>query len=263
MSYEDFFHSLTPYNFVASKEDDDDDEEEAKEGEEKKKEPGYFDKFTPEIMTIVDANKDEKIDFNEYIFFITLLQLPEGEIMRTIEKLSPEERKVTRDQFAPEFRKLRKSTALGAKQLNKSFIPDGRKITSDEARITETIVEHLFMDKEQITIDDFNNLKGKLKYALLHYEFHQFEVDENDTISAEDFAKSLLSCLTFQKAMTYMRRIHTLNLEGRVGFNEYVAFHNLIEKADIIKMKIGKPPPFILYSNLQVPVQIHVQRTMR
>lgn len=82
-------------------------------------------------------------------------------------------------------------------------------------------------------------LKSKLKEALLHYEFYQFEVDENETISAEDFAKSLLSCLTFTQAHSYMKRIHSLNLEGRVSFNEFVAFHGLIERADIIKMKIA------------------------
>lgn len=250
MSYNDFFHSLTPYNFVASNDDDDDDKkdddkkEEDKESNseeaEKKKVPGYFDKFTPEIMTIVDANHDEKIDFNEYIFFITLLHLPEGEVLRVIEKISPEERKVSKLQFGPELIRLRKSTALGSKQHSRSFIPDGRKITSNEEQITECIIEHLFNEKEFITIDDFTQLKNKLKNALLHYEFHQFDVDENETISCEDFAKSLLSCLNFNQATKFMRRIHSLNLEGRVSYPEYVAFHNLIEKADIIKMKIGK-----------------------
>lgn len=258
MSYEDFFHSVTPYNFVASKDDDDDDDEEGKEKEEPK-EPGYFDKFTPEIMTIVDANKDQKIDFNEYIFFITLLQLPEGEIMRTIEKVNPEERKINRAQLGNELKHLRKSTALGSKQTSKSFLPDARKITSDDNHITECILEHLFNGKEFITIEDFSSLKNKLKYALLHYEFHQFEVGEDGSISAQDFAKSLLSCLNFSQASKYSRRIHSLNLKGSVTFEEYVAFHNLIEKADIIKMKIGKLAVSDQFSNLQVLEQADVQ----
>ena len=256
MSYKDFFHSLTPYNFVGGKDDDE-------EGKEEDKAPGYFDKFTPEIMTIVDANKDEKIDFNEYIFFLTLLQLPEGEILRAIEKINPEEKKVTKEQFIPELKKLRKSTSFGSKQISKTFIPDSRKITSDEHQITETIIDNLFHDKEFITIDDFTAIKNKLKYALLHYEFHQFEVDDKDTISAEDFAKSLLSCLNFSQASKYCRRIHSLNLKGRVGFQEYVAFHNLIEKADIIKMKIGKIQEFDIYSCLSVLESVYVQRAMR
>ena len=180
-----------------------------------------------------------KIDFNEYIFFITLLQLPEGEIMRTIERINPEEKKISRTQFAPELKKLRKTTTLGKKQSNASFVPDGRKIHSSEGALQKCILDHLFNDKEFITIKDFSLLKGKLKEALMHFEFHQLEVDENDTISAEDFAKSLLSCLSFSQAHSYMKRINSLDLQGRVSFKEYVAFHRLIEKADIIKMKIA------------------------
>lgn len=160
--------------------------------------------------------------------------------MRTIEKLNPEEKKVTKEQLRPELTKLRKATSMGNKQQNKSFMPDGRKIKTDESHITDCIIEHLFKDKEHVTITEFAKLKNKLKEALLHYEFHQFETDENGTISAEDFAKSLLSCLSFGQAVKYLRRIHDLNLQGRVTFHEYVAFHKLIEKADIIKMKIGK-----------------------
>jgi hypothetical protein len=40
---------------------------------------------------------------------------------------------------------------------------------------------------------DFMNFREKLKLALRHYEFHTYEMQgENETISAEDFAKSLL-----------------------------------------------------------------------
>jgi len=72
-------------------------------------------------------------------------------------------------------------------------MPDARKITTNEDNITKCVVEHLFNGMETITIDDFINLKQKMKHALLHYEFHQFEVDDSETIAAEDFAKSLLS----------------------------------------------------------------------
>jgi Ca2+-binding EF-hand superfamily protein len=225
MSYKDFFHSLTPYSFHVP-------------SEEKK---DYFEEHTPQIMTLVDVNNDKKIDFNEYIFFITILQLNEGEMIRTFEKVDPENKRMTKDQFEQALTTLRKATALGSKQQNRSMLPDGRKITTVETDLQEcnkTLVEHLFADKEFVTIDDFTVLKRSLKEALLHYEFNQFEVDENGTISSEDFAKSLLSCFTFSQAYSYLSRIHSLKLEGRVSFNEYIAFHCLIEKADLIKIKI-------------------------
>lgn len=67
----DFFFSLTPYSF----------------NEQPENKKNYFEDHTPEIMSLVDVNGDKKIDFNEYIFFITILQLHEGEILRTFEKI--------------------------------------------------------------------------------------------------------------------------------------------------------------------------------
>jgi len=40
---------------------------------------------------------------------------------------------------------------------------------------------------------DFMNFREKLKLALRHYEFHTYEMHgDTESISAEDFAKSLL-----------------------------------------------------------------------
>jgi hypothetical protein len=40
---------------------------------------------------------------------------------------------------------------------------------------------------------DFMNFREKLKLALRHYEFHTYEMQgDTESISAEDFAKSLL-----------------------------------------------------------------------
>jgi len=59
MSYDDFFNSLTPFNFHKQE-----------KGENEKH---YFEKFTPKVLKIADANNDGKIDFPEFIFFLTLL----------------------------------------------------------------------------------------------------------------------------------------------------------------------------------------------
>jgi len=103
----------------------------------------------------------------------------------------------------------------------------------------KALVNLLFSEKDAVTVEDFLEIKFSLTKALLHYEFHQFETDDNDTISASDFAKSMLSTLQFNQAMTYLKRIGSIELEGRVSFDEYVAFAKFIEKCDIIKMKIA------------------------
>jgi len=72
MSYDDFFNSLTPFNFHKQE-----------KGENEKH---YFEKFTPKVLKIADANNDGKIDFPEFIFFLTLLQLPESEIFQVFKR---------------------------------------------------------------------------------------------------------------------------------------------------------------------------------
>lgn len=77
-----------------------------------------------------------------------------------------------------------------------------------------------------------------MQEALWHYEFNQFEVDEAGTISAKDFAHSLLAYLTYNNAMTYFKRIKKLDFEGWVAYPEFVAFNWFMNYADMIKMKI-------------------------
>ena len=56
MSYSDFFKSLTPYNYTEMKDN-----------------KAYFEKFTPEVLKVADADDDGVISFPEFFFFVTIL----------------------------------------------------------------------------------------------------------------------------------------------------------------------------------------------
>jgi len=62
--------------------------------------------------------------------------------------------------------------------------------------------------------------------------------DEKETISIEDFAKSLLVCLPHNQATVYLKRIESLKLEGEVSFREFIAFQRFIDEVDNIKEKV-------------------------
>ena len=85
---------------------------------------------------------------------------------------------------------------------------DAWEITANEEELlscNDTLINVLFKDKEAITLKDFTNIKFALNKSLWHYEFFNLDPDENDTISAENFAKSLLSTLSFNKAQNYLK----------------------------------------------------------
>ena len=130
---------------------------------------------------------------------------------------------------------------IGKKQLNTAIL-DPRNISAGEQEFldcNQSLIDLLFSDKDKITVDDFMKIKFALQKSLYHYEFYQFEVDDDSTISAGEFAKSLLSTLSFTKTNTYLKRIQSLSLDGRVTLKEFIAFQRFIAKADIIKMKIA------------------------
>lgn len=138
---------------------------------------------------------------------------------------------------------LRKKTLLGTKQTNKGFVPDARLISATEEEFLETnkeICEELFKTKDHYTMKDFLEFRQQLKTALRHYEFHQYALldEEKETISVEDFAKSLLVYLPYNQANVYLKRIQRLKLEGEVDFKEFIAFQRFIDDVDNIKEKV-------------------------
>ena len=120
---------------------------------------------------------------------------------------------------------------------------DSRKISASEEdfqNANDEICKTLFAGKEHITLRDFTDFREKLKTALRHYEFHQYGLvnEEKDTISLENFAKSLLVCLPPNQIARYLKRIDQVKLEGEVSFKEFIAFQRFIDDVDHIKEKV-------------------------
>jgi len=56
MTYDDFYRANTPYNYTELRSPED-----------------YMEKYKPELMEIVDCDKNGQISFTEFFFFLTLL----------------------------------------------------------------------------------------------------------------------------------------------------------------------------------------------
>lgn len=223
MSYADFFKALTPYNYTEMKDMSE-----------------YFEKNQIEALKLADVNGDGVIDFTEFFFFITIMQIPETIVEDVFRKHGDKPDTISAEDFGKVLSELRKNTILGSKQKNKSFL-DARLVKASEEDFMNTnksIAKHMLKGDTEISLVKFMEYREDLKTALRHFEFHNYDVDENNTISCEDFAKSLLVCLPIKTSQNYVKRIHSLNLEGRVTFKEFIAFQNFIDNADQIKKKI-------------------------
>lgn len=208
MSYSDFFRSLTPYNYTENKDMSD-----------------YFEKNDVQALKVADVNGDGVIDFTEFFFFITIIQLPESIIRKVFAEHGSNPNSICKADLHKVLADLRKNTILGQKQKNTTKF-DARLIKASEQDFLATnkaICEHMLRGKEEITLAEFLDFRESLKTALRHYEFFNYDV-EHCTISCEDFAKSLLTCLPISTSQTYVKHIHSVKLEGRVTFEEFIAF---------------------------------------
>jgi hypothetical protein len=80
----------------------------------------------------------------------------------------------------------------------------------DEEDFLETnrqISQRIFNNEVEIDVDYYLDLKDSIQELLWHYEFHQYDTDKKETISAFDFAQSLLVFLPFNSYQQYYDHI--------------------------------------------------------
>jgi hypothetical protein len=66
-------------------------------------------------------------------------------------------------------------------------------------------------------------LRNQIHEDLLRYEFFQHEVDEKDTISLEEFLKSLIICINPGKHKSYLKRIEKISaMMEKDGLNDRI-----------------------------------------
>lgn len=71
----------------------------------------------------------------------------------------------------------------------------------------ENLTKRIFGAKKKINFNDFIDLRSQIHEDLLHYEFFTFDVDENDTISLQDFLRSIIVCFEPSKHNLYLKQI--------------------------------------------------------
>ena len=114
-------------------------------------------------------NKDGRISFTEFFFFMLLLQIPPGKLRKRF-KTFPEG-KMTKEEFSVQIRELRKNSSAGKKQQNKVQV-DARAIKASEEDFRSTnkeLCENLFGSKTHIVFNDIIELKENFRLDLWRY----------------------------------------------------------------------------------------------
>ncbi|OMJ83050.1 hypothetical protein SteCoe_16081 [Stentor coeruleus] len=218
MTPADLFKALTPFNYSAATN------------------YNFFKEREILIIKAVDANRDGKVSFSEYFFFIVLLSTPAKELKRMFEVKGG---KLNMGKFLEVMLEAKNKSPQG-KRLANSIALDPRSTNITDRDFKEscsTLFEEFFSNKESIEWEEFKELRDKISEELLTYEFYSFEV-ENNCISAEDFAKSLIAYMPTSLSDMYLSRLESLKVEGCVSLENYLAFMFVMQEAQLVQKKL-------------------------
>lgn len=216
MSQEEFFKALTPFNYNKPKDFQD-----------------YVEQHGDRIDTIfrvADTDGQGAISFTQFFFFVLMIQTSDRVIESEFKKAGGTMNML---QFSKNLTAHRRKTQFGKKhdmlkRDEEDFLDTNRKMCMK-----------IFDKKTEIDCDHYQDLRDAIQEQLWHYEFHQYDTDKNDTISAVDFSHSLLVYFPFQHFQTYQDHILNGGLHGglkhdRVTFEEFVAFQYFLKERDMI-----------------------------
>mmetsp|Transcript_5348 Transcript_5348/g.12914 ORF Transcript_5348/g.12914 Transcript_5348/m.12914 type:complete len:425 (-) Transcript_5348:106-1380(-) len=228
MTPEDFLNSVTP----STAGDSDDDE---------KREPSrHAAAASKRLFQLVDMDADGFVSFHEYIFFTTLLGIPESKFSLAFRMFDLNENgDIDQQEFSAmlEVLKAKNPVAAAARSDVVSASNAVKRKKRKAAAHDKCTYPVLFGKdgKQKLNYDRFTKYLHQLKEDLLTMEFESFGPDRRRTISGQDFARSLISHLYPKQQRLFMKRIATLE-DSRVSMPEFLAFDSMIQHLDEIGM---------------------------
>ncbi|KAL6651000.1 hypothetical protein ACP70R_009925 [Stipagrostis hirtigluma subsp. patula] len=231
--------------------------------------PGELHCAPSDFFKLFDTNSDGLISFAEYIFFVTLLSIPESsfsaafkmfdvdhsglislvarkrpalyEHVQSSDLLFDGKRRIDKEEFKKVMALMRSYNRQGATHR------DGLRIGLKVVQHVENggLVEYFFGNdgNEPLHYDKFETFLKKLHDEIIHLEFSHYDVKSSKTIPAKDFALSMVASADMDHINKLLDRVDALANEPdlkdlRITFEEFKAFADLRRRLEPLSMAI-------------------------
>ncbi|PKA48865.1 hypothetical protein AXF42_Ash016381 [Apostasia shenzhenica] len=183
------------------------------------------------LFQLFDTNNDGLISFPEYIFFITLLSIPDTCFSVAFKMIDIDNNgEIDMEEFKKVMALMRSYNRQGACHRNGLRI--GLKV--NESVENAGLVEYFFGKdgNERLQHDKFVQFLRDLHDEILRLEFDHYDVKSEGTICAMDFALSLVASADLNHIDKFLDRVDELgkNLylkDLRITFEEFMSFADL------------------------------------
>ncbi|MCO5571298.1 hypothetical protein L7F22_025036 [Adiantum nelumboides] len=202
--------------------------------------PGELQCAPSRVFSMFDTNNDGKISFEEYNFIRTLIVTSLESFMATFKMFDrngdglidlPEFQKVVHLMREKNKEKIFQSGAL---------LPTRRSLDSPE---NNNLLKYLFGSdgKHVLQYKDFILFLEELHEEILRLEFSHYDCKRQGSISAQDFASSMVAAASMSNIGKYLRRVDALADEQackdvRISFKDFKEFSKLRKQRKLLAL---------------------------
>ncbi|WOK96860.1 calcium uptake protein 1, mitochondrial isoform X1 [Canna indica] len=196
--------------------------------------PGELQCAPSNFFMLFDTNNDGLISFPEYIFFVTLLSIPESSFSVAFKMFDLDNNgEIEREEFKKVMALMRSYNRQGASHTN------GLRIGLKVGGSIENggLVEYFFGEdgKGCLRHDKFVKFLRDLHDEIVHLEFAHYDFTSRGSISAKDFALSMVASADMNHINKLLDQVDELDntpslRDKRITFEEFKAFDELRKK---------------------------------
>ncbi|KAJ0030385.1 hypothetical protein Pint_14734 [Pistacia integerrima] len=204
--------------------------------------PGELHCAPSKFFMLFDTNNDGLVSFPEYIFFVTLLSIPESSFSVAFKMFDLNNNgEIDREEFKKVMNLMRSQNRQGARHR------DGRRVGFKVAEPVENggLVEYFFGKdgKTCLQHERFVQFLRDLHDEILELEFAHYDCKLRGNISAKDFALSVVASADISHINKLLDRVDELNNEPhlrniRITFEEFKAFAEHRKKLQFLSIAI-------------------------
>lgn len=189
---------------------------------------------------MVDTDGDGVVSFHEYVFFMTLISIPDAKMRHCFNMFDLDSSGfLDQAEFSNMMDVLKAKSVIG-QAAREDVVSSSNKAKRKKAKMAGKIKAQypvLFgaNGKKELSFDRFQTYLQSLREDLLTLEFEAMSPDSKGTVDAKDFAYGLV-CHSYPKSLaSYMKRINDLPGNARISRKEYFNFARMLLAIDDVE----------------------------
>ena len=195
------------------------------------------------LLETLDANHDGYISYAEYLFFISLLSIPDDMVDIAFKMFDADGNGVVdANEFAQVMKVMRKLNPLTSSSR------DAGALSQVKRRNTQVMPSFFGPDgKDTLSLTHFKTFMARLHSSVLELEFRLLDPQNTGSVLLKDFALTLVSYGDSKHVAKYSKRVESITKEEKITFDEFLKLHAAIDHIENIDklaklfLSAGKP----------------------